>query len=115
MQSKYQQKLSLFGNNFTITYHYRESWQRILNGQLRTPVEVKVFPKGSEDESMLSQHLNRAEPDLLYIIREYLSTVKERFEGIRFDYELINHKIRVGEESGSVLYYRAELKWKYKY
>ena len=115
MQSKYQQNLSLFGYNFTITYNYREAWQRILNGQLRTPVEVKLFPKGNEDENILYQHLNQAATELIYIIREYISTVKDRFEGIRFDYELINHEIRFGEDKGAVLYYRAELKWKYKY
>jgi len=114
MESSYQQRLSLFGNTFTITYNYPESWQFMMNGNIRTPVEVKVFPKGNEDERILSMHLSRAAPDILYIIREYLSLVKNRFRGIRFHYELINREIRV-EDSGSVLFYRAELKWENKY
>lgn len=115
METRYQQRLSLFGNTFLIIYNYRQTWQEMVNGNARTLVEVKVFPKGNEDESMLSQHLNRAAPDILHIIREYLSSIKDRFEGIRFHYELINSEIRLAEDDGSVMYYRAELKWQYKY
>ena len=115
METRYQQRLSLFGNTFLIIYNYRETWQTMVNGPMRTPVEVKVFPNGNDDERMLSLHLSRAAPDLLYIIREYLSVVKNRFNGIRFHYELINREIRLAEDNGSVMYYRAELKWQYKF
>lgn len=113
MESFYRQKLSLFGSRFVITYNYREGWNRLSNNRLKPPVVIMVFPSKNEDSSILADHLEMAKPDLIFIIREYLSLVAKRFEGIRFTYELVNYDLTREEKTGTPLFYRAELKWNY--
>ena len=111
MTTKHVQRLTLNGNLITITYNYREAWQRILNGHMQPPVVIKMYPGASTERKRLIQQFNLVAPDLMFIVREYLSIVKEKFEGISFQYQLVNHVIRLEENEKGIEYYRAELKW----
>jgi len=110
---KHVQRLTLDGNLITITYNYREAWQRILNGHMLPPVVIKMNPKVNIERKRLIEQFNMVAPDLMFIVREYLSTVKEKFEGISFEYQFVNHAIRLDENKKGIEYYRAELKWYY--
>ena len=98
----------------TITYSFREAWQRRFREQLPAPVVVKMYPGTVKDRQQLSTIFSVLSMDFIFIIKEYLSTVKERFDGIRFDYELVNHAIKLKENREDIEYYRAELLWQYK-
>lgn len=113
MKTEYVQRLVLHGDLVTITYSYRETWQRLLNGHMQPPVVVKLYPKTIKEQRELIAHFAQLSDDIVFIIREYLSVVQNKFEGIRFQYELINHAIKLSEEDEKIDYYRAELKWAY--
>ncbi len=111
MHSKYVQRLTINDHRITITYNFREAWQRQLNGHLRPPVVIKMYPDVCQDRQRLTASFAVWSQDLIFIIKEYISTVKNRFAGISFRYELVNHAITLKENREDIHYYRAELKW----
>lgn len=113
METEYIQHLTLDGHRITICYTFRETWQRLLNGHMRPPVVVKVeSPTGKNKEELIAVFQIIA-PDILFIIREYLSIVSQRFEGISFTYMFVNHSMEREENGVKFIQYRAELKWFY--
>lgn len=113
MQESYVQRLALNGHRILITYSFRELWHRRLNGHLQPPVVIRLYPNNINDTQELTELFSIWSDDLIFIIREYLSTVKARFRGITFQYELVNHAIKMEEDRQNIEYYRAELKWVY--
>ncbi|WP_146129864.1 hypothetical protein [Flagellimonas meridianipacifica] len=111
MKTEYEQRLIPNGNLVTITYHYREAWQRMMNGHMRPPVVVKMYPASDVQRNRLINLFTEVSSDIIFIIKEYLSIVKQKFQGISFDYELINHVVRLKEDGEGIDHYRAEISW----
>lgn len=113
MQESYIQRLTLNNHRIVITYAFRELWQRRLNGHLQPPVVVRLYPSAIKDTEEITTLFSVFSGDLIFIIKEYLSAVRDRFKGITFHYELVNHAITMEEDRENIEYYRAELKWVY--
>lgn len=112
MQTEYSQRLALKGHSVIITYNFRERWQRSMNGHMKPPVVVKMHPNRITERKVLENVFTRIEDDIIFVVREYLSTIRHRFYGVSFEYALVNHAISF-DDNGAIAYYRAELKWYY--
>ncbi|KPM32188.1 Hypothetical protein I595_1837 [Croceitalea dokdonensis DOKDO 023] len=114
MDKEYTQRLTFKGHPIIIRYRPLGRWQKPNYEGLQVPVEVKMAANEVTDRQVLETIFTAIEDDLLFIIREYLSTVKTTYFGILFKYQFVNRAIKLSEQGG-MAYYRAELRWEYKY
>ncbi|WP_422860688.1 hypothetical protein ACOKFD_07610 [Flagellimonas sp. S174] len=109
----YEQPMMIYGKRIIVTYNY--DWMgHTPDVHAPPPVSVKMYPGKKTSKDALVQDFDRATPHVLFVIREYLSIVADRFQGIEFEYQWMNHSVKINEYTGRVSYCEAELKWSYK-
>lgn len=108
----HKQLLNIEGHLFRIKYNFMDDWRTSASFGFKNPVTVIYEPTRHMTEQEINQLFDAKVDHLLFVIREYLSAVKDRYKGIQFQKTFKTKQVHLDTEKRYVQAFFAELAYK---
>jgi hypothetical protein len=111
----HKQLLNIEGHIFRIKYNFLDDWRSSTSFGIKNLVTVIYKPHKHMTEEEINQLFESKVEHLLFVIREYLSAVKDNYKGIRFEKYFKSKEVHFDVERRFVQTFYAELAYRRVY